>query len=232
MSARQCAADRVTRRCVCDELLAEQQQHQLLTAGVSAQQTSAHAWPGQVVITDRDFTAALRLHGLDWIAGTIAPNRHNAPLEQPKPQPVLIKASKVPKKRGPTKGAKYKPRKQKKLMAADGASRIRPATALGAAASSAAGEDARAQEDELEETEFGWENNEEDGFEFGGEADQVLHELIEMYESQHGELPTDDAIRSWMTTLQEATATSALASGVRGSDEQAAGRNDSMGPGN
>ena len=46
----------------------------------------------------------------------------------------------------------------------------------------------------------------------------MLDELIEMYATHHGELPTNDAIRSWMTTLQEATATSTLASGVVADD--------------
>ena len=235
MSARQYAADRVTRRCVCDELLAEPQQ-QSFVAGPPAQHAPVQASPGQglsqVVITDRDFTAALRKHGLDWIAGTVALNRHSVPLERPKPKPVLTEADRVPKKRGPKKGTKYKPRKQKMVVAAGGASRTRPpAAAGGVAALSAASEDVCRQEDEPDETDFAWENTNEDGFEFGGEADQVLHELIEMYESQHGQLPTDDAIRSWMTTLQEATATSALASGVLGSDEQAAGRDGGMDPG-
>jgi hypothetical protein len=34
------------------------------------------------------------------------------------------------------------------------------------------------------------------------EEGQVLDELIDLYATQHGELPTDDAVRQWMETLQ------------------------------
>ena len=56
----------------------------------------------------------------------------------------------------------------------------------------------------------------------GEESENVLDELIELYESERGEPPTDDAVRRWMMTLQEATSTSALAEGV-GEEESGGG---------
>eukprot|EP01043_Picozoa_sp_COSAG02_P010291 COSAG02_NODE_359_length_23842_cov_22.550011_6_plen_221_part_00 len=180
----------------------------------------------QILVTDRDFIASMRQHGLDWIADAIFPSRSKS---KPKPKPArpLQPVVRVPNKRGPKKGTKYRPR-QKKLAGTSGASSAqgaRPAEAL-ESATARAGEDAGRQvvpqgDNVNEVNDLAWETNVggSDSLELGGEADHVLHELIDMYESQHGQLPTEDAIRSWMTTLQEATATSALASGVLGPAE-------------
>jgi hypothetical protein len=209
-------------------------QHEPAQAAVSSQ---AHE---QMLITDRDFKTAMRQHGLDWIADAIVVVQKRKPTPKPvrpprPPQPTV----RVPKKRGPKKGTKYKPRKKKLLALAAGpssAQSIDPGTVAGGPAAPApceeVGQQGATQVDHLNDVDgLVWETenggHEEHGLEFGGEADHVLHELINMYESQHGQLPTEDAIRSWMTTLQEATATSALASGVLGSDEVADGDIDS-----
>ena len=188
-----------------------------------------------MLITDRDFVTAMRQHGLDWLADRIAldPSIH---AEEP-PQ----KLDKVRRKPGPKKGTKYKPRKKKTLATADGASGTRQETAAtGIRPPGEVGRQDGCQEDEVRGVDnVPWESaaaateeaqSEEPGLDFVGEADHVLDELIGMYESQHGELPTNDAIRSWMTTLQEATATSALASGVLASGDRAVSDDETGSP--
>lgn len=228
MNAGRLAAKRVNAsiRNVCDELLAQPQQR-AAAAGSPMHREAGHSPVSQaheqILVTDRDFIASMRQHGLDWIADAIVPSK---PKTKPLPKPVrpLKPVVRVLKKRGPKKGTKYRPRQKKLAGITDKASSAEGGRPAGASEDAAQGDNLNEVNDLAWETDAG----DSDTLDFGGEADHVLHELIDMYESQHGQLPTEDAIRSWMTTLQEATATSALASGVLGPAEAAAGDNGAV----
>lgn len=184
-----------------------------------------------VVIDRSDFLAAMAHHGLDWLATNV----QQAVPRPPRDLPDLSTKRKSSGKRGPAKGTKYK---KSSLSAGAAAS---PAVADGGARASlgagASGVGAGDLDDPSawayqewgdghrepgDETGSGGGGGIGGGESIGEESENVLNELIGLYESQRGEPPTDDAIRSWMMTLQEATATSALAEGV-GEDEDTGG---------